>query len=202
MIKTLVATLIAACSLYAQTATVNLSGQASARPGATVPLSLTYSVSTASGVQWIVTPPSGYVYTPTIGSNAQTANKTLYCNPANNICLVIGINQTLIPTGEIAKYSVIVPTGAAAGPVTFVISGVVATDPNGSAIPISAGPNFVLTILSKYDINGDGVTNAADLTLAIPQVTGQAACGLADVNGDGACDVKDLQLIAKAIQGL
>ena len=55
---------------------------------------------------------------------------------------------------------------------------------------------------SGTDLNGDGITNVADVQIAVNQAVGAAACGSGDVNKDGACNVADVQLVINKALGL
>ena len=59
-----------------------------------------------------------------------------------------------------------------------------------------------LTVSSATDLNGDGITNVADVQIAVNQAVGAAACGSGDVNKDGACNVSDVQLVINKALGL
>ena len=52
------------------------------------------------------------------------------------------------------------------------------------------------------DLNGDGITNVADVQIAVNQALGASACGSGDVNKDGACNVSDIQLVINKALGL
>jgi hypothetical protein len=54
---------------------------------------------------------------------------------------------------------------------------------------------------SQCDLNGDGSVNSTDLTIAVNQALGLAACGSADLDQDGVCDVVDVQRIGNAANG-
>jgi len=51
------------------------------------------------------------------------------------------------------------------------------------------------------DLNGDGVVNSADVTIAINQALGTAPCGSADLTQDGVCNVVDVQRVINAALG-
>lgn len=185
--------LILAPFLHAQS-TVSLSGPPTARPGTTVTLSLAgaASITPAAALQWTLTLPSGYSGIPTAGAAATTAGKSLYCGTA--ACLVTSTtNVTPLGPGVLATYSVQIPATAAAGPIAFPLAGMAAADATGSALVVTAGVPYSLTILAKSDINGDGKTDTADVTAMISQVTGGACTN--DQNGDGKCDVVDAVLV-------
>ncbi|MEK7389375.1 MAG: LamG-like jellyroll fold domain-containing protein, partial [Elusimicrobiota bacterium] len=61
----------------------------------------------------------------------------------------------------------------------------------------AAPPSGTLT-----DLNGDGITNVADVQIAVNQAVGASACGSGDVNKDGACNVSDIQLVINKALGL
>ena len=78
--------------------------------------------------------------------------------------------------------------------------GLVAGDRNGSAMAVSAGPTYSLTILAKADLNGDGAVNSADVSLMANQVTGGTCSD--DQNGDGKCDLLDVLVVVLRALGL
>ena len=64
-----------------------------------------------------------------------------------------------------------------------------------------ANQSVSVSVLSGCDINGDGQTNAADVTaqqngvLVVPQTA-------SDLNADGNSDVVDVQIVINAARGL
>jgi Putative Ig domain len=66
---------------------------------------------------------------------------------------------------------------------------------SGSA-NIGIGAYLSLTVaFSTCDLNGDGVVNALDVTIAEQQALGILPCSTADLHGNGRCDVVDIQII-------
>jgi len=69
------------------------------------------------------------------------------------------------------------------------------------AVPTIGAYEFPpLTSTSPCDLNGDGVVNAADVTTAINQALGTAACTNANLTGSG-CNVVDVQRVINAAIG-
>ena len=66
--------------------------------------------------------------------------------------------------------------------------------PNGAIVRDTTG------LLSKVDLNGDGKTDAQDLSIAVNALLGNAPCAEADPNGDGKSSLLDILLILRAIQ--
>ena len=64
----------------------------------------------------------------------------------------------------------------------------------GSTPPPPPGP--------VTDLNGDGITNVADVQIAVNQAVGASACAAGDVNKDGVCNVSDIQLVINKALGL
>ncbi|MEK7389866.1 MAG: hypothetical protein AAB036_09210 [Elusimicrobiota bacterium] len=56
-------------------------------------------------------------------------------------------------------------------------------------------PGAAETVAVSTDLNGDGVTDAADVGLVTDQAKGLSACTTGDINKDGACNVADIQMI-------
>jgi hypothetical protein len=81
--------------------------------------------------------------------------------------------------------------GATAAPTTVVAS-------SGTL----AGSPITLTATDVYDLNGDGVVNAADVQIAVNQALGLAPCTNGDVNKDGVCNVIDVQKVIAASLGM
>jgi hypothetical protein len=64
--------------------------------------------------------------------------------------------------------------------------------------------SFALSLIappSPCDLDGNGIINATDQTIAKDQALGVAACGSADLDGDGKCTVVDVLRVQAAIGG-
>lgn len=70
-------------------------------------------------------------------------------------------------------------------------------NPKWALLPRTASPVF----RSKCDLNGDGLTSAADVALAISQALNPSQCTTADLNGDSVCNVLDVQILQNAVSG-
>ena len=70
---------------------------------------------------------------------------------------------------------------------------------NGCPFPAGYGGS---TPPPATDLNGDGITNVADVQLAVNQASGVSACSTGDINKDGACNVADVQLVINKALGL
>lgn len=96
-----------------------------------------------SGLEWTLTlPPGGYTAVATVGPAAAQVAKTLSCTADFTTCLVIGMNQTNIPPGVVATYAVHVPRFRPPGTDRIGLSGLVATNGAGTAVPVLVGTSF------------------------------------------------------------
>ncbi len=188
---------------------VTLAGSAATvRPGQQVTLSVGVSGSPAAAAfQFRADVPSGWTYGPTaIASAGTAANKTVQCGVAlsGRLCVVYGANNnTLIAAGPVVTIPITVPASAAPGPYQLALSGILAGSANASPVTLGSPAGITVTVLSPFDLNGDGTVNSTDLQATLDQVVGTAACSTGDFNGDGKCDVIDtLLLIVKGIMGL
>lgn len=184
--------------LFAQTLT--LSGPATARPGATVTVSLTAAASGSAALQWAVGLPAGY--TATVVAGAAATGKALTCNASNAFCLLVGQNATVIGNGVVAAYSLRVPASVSET-AALPLSSLLGASAVGNPVTITSGPAYSLQILAHEDLNGDGSVTAADVTLmttqAIESQTTPSAC-VNDLNSDGRCDVLDvMQIVLKSL---
>ena len=59
----------------------------------------------------------------------------------------------------------------------------------------TARPSAVKMAAANTDLNGDGITDASDVQLAINQARGLSPCSTGDINKDGSCNVTDIQLV-------
>ena len=192
-----------ALPLTAQQATLTMTGPATVRPGATINanLSLSSPGSNLAGLQWSVSLPVGYTATASAGAASTAAGKTLYCNPAASLCLTVGVNQSLYAAGVVATYQIAIPSSAPAGSVTIPLSGLVAASLDAQNIPITAGPTYSVTVLSRFDLNGDGAVNIQDLIYWLQRRFAMTSTLDEDLNGDGQYNVLDAQAIARAVSG-
>ena len=72
--------------------------------------------------------------------------------------------------------------------------------------PITLGKDFIITPpiapveINKYDLNNDGIVNAADLSIVVSYKGSNPKDKKADLNNDKIVDQKDLDLISKEIE--
>ena len=184
--------------------TLNLSGPATVKQGASVYLGVQSGGATANGpagLQWTLTPPSGITVTnAVVGAQATSVSKQIACNASKLLCLVYGMNQNVIPNGQVGVLTVQIPSNATPGPASFLLSGLVAGDKNGLVMTSSSGPVFTLTILSRADIDSNGTVDASDVSAMAGQVTGGTCVD--DQNADGKCDITDVLLVVLRALGL
>jgi len=168
--------------------------------------------SNIAGLQWSLIPPSSALPgTYTLGASASTAQKVMSTGGAG-IAMVVGsdntpsgqppINNTAMATGPVATIPLTIPNGTIPGAVSVTLSGLVAVSATGASVPITSSAVVLTVLRSKYDLNGDGLVNAADVSVAISQVFG--VCTTADVTGgangapDGKCDLLDVSAVILA----
>lgn len=186
-------------AVHGQTA-ISGSGPATARPGQTVNLAVTITTSSQlAGLQWTAQLPTaiGGPGIATLGAAAQAAEKQIYCSTDGSICLVVGMNDRVIASGEIARYSVTIPPAAPKGLYQVPLSDVLAADAAGVPIAVTLGPVYELRILARADIDGDGAVTMEDFRLMLDQVIGRATC-TDDQTGDGKCDLLDVLAVVRA----
>lgn len=209
--KNLVA-LFAGC-LIAAAQSVSLSVSPSSVPaGGTATVTLNFVDSSPSGnmagLQWVLTLPTGITAgTGSIGASAIAGQKQLTCN--NALCLLIGSgappavlpNASPFISGAIVSFPLTVGSSVAPGQATIALSGLMAADTSGLFLAISS-TGGTLTVLSKYDLTGNGKVDDADIAVSLSQALGQTACTNADVNGDRKCDIRDVILEILARNGV
>ena len=202
----LILLLISQGALCAATS-LSLTGPATARPGATVTLTLAIAGSTGEAYQWQITPPgSGLTLTTAIAPGVSTANKTLICSTDGTICILFSSSApgatSTIPDGNLATVTLKIPAGTAPGSITLPLSNMIgAAGVPAQPLPVTSGGVYSLKILDPRDVNGDGVIDLSDVTAITTQIT-TASCTTGDVNGDGKCDVVDVLGVVLKILGL
>lgn len=207
--------LISAVLAPAQTLNPTLSVLA-VPPGSTTTLSVVFTDSATPSntvaLEWGVSLPVGIQtgpWTNTIGANAaQTLNcQGLLCleynqtvvtpivnGPVASIPLTVGPNVT---PGSYPITLTALLSAVTSGPLTDALS---AVDSSGNAVSITSTP-INLIVLSKYDLNSDGVVNSLDIQIALSQALKQTPCTNGDVDGNGKCQIKDVQLVILASLG-
>lgn len=211
MKKILAVFLFSALSTFAQTLSLSVS-PVSDLPGSTPTLTIAFTDSSPSsniaGVQWTLTLPAGVTAGAAVAGASSTAGqKLISCNGL--ICLDVGsdnvtgfaLNTTALTNGTLATIPLTVASTASAGQIT-IGAAYVAANAVPSAVTIPAA-SVTFTVLSKYDLNGDGLINAADVQIALAEALGQEPCTSPfNLVGDGKCSIMDVILEIEAALGL
>lgn len=204
-LKKLILFLLCSLAAFSQATTVVATGPVSARAGDTITVALSATGASTTGAtafQWSFVPSaSGYTLTPTIGAAGLAAVKNILCTTDSTFCLLVGsttLNNTVIPNGVLANYTIKVPTNAViGGPVTFPLTTLAITT-TGSIQPTVVGTTYSLNILDRRDITRNGVVDGADVNAMLIEIiaarANPAAC-VDDQNGDGTCDLTDAILV-------
>lgn len=200
----LVLSLVFTCAAFAQTLT--LSGPANAKAGTTATITVALSNSVANtgpaAMQFSSVLPAGFAFSsPSLGAASTSSTKTIQCNAANLLCVVYGMNQNVIPNGNVATFGFQIPASATPGPVTISLSNLVAVNRTASVMPLGSGPNLTINIVSRADINADGKVVTADVSLMVTQVVSGATCS-DDQNFDDRCDIVDIYVVVLRAMGL
>jgi hypothetical protein len=196
--------------LFSQSVGLSVS-PASISPGGTAVLSLTFTDSSPSsnmaGAQWTLTPPSGAtISAPTSGPATTAASKVITCGAGAfaPLCVDVGdgttLNANVIGSGVLATFPVSVAAATTPGGMPFALAGLLGATSGGSALSLTT-TGVTLTILSKYDLNGDGLVNAGDVSIMVQDYLTQSCTGTAAGVGDGKCDIEDVMLEILAATG-
>ena len=195
-----------ACAAQSLNLTVS---PASVQPGATATVTFTWTDAATSinlaAIQWTPAFPSAVSQgAAALGSVSTATNKVLSCGPA--ACVLAGtgatLNATVMPSGTLITLPVTVAAGTAPGALSLALSGVQGASSAGLAVAITTAA-ATLTILSLYDLNGDGVVNSADVQIMLSADEGKSGC-VAPLTGvgDGKCDASDVVLEILAALGV
>jgi hypothetical protein len=185
-------------SLYAQT-TITASGPQAARPGQILLIVVSATGATDTGaaaLQWAFALPAGYsVSQPT----TTVVGKGLSCTPDNTLCILWGMNASVVPNGPVSTTTITLPPSLPYGPVTFPLVKLAAAGPTGASVPVIAGPVVSLLVVSP-DINGDGKVDASDVQAMLTEVLAAQASGTGtpcphDQDGDGHCTLLDVMAV-------
>lgn len=191
--KTLLFSLLLVSSLSAQVQLRATISPSTLKPGqsATVTLALS-GAPTIAGLQWTLGLPLGLVGVQALNPAVAAVPKQLTCGATT--CLVFGFNVLDIPVGPIVTVPITISANATAGTQTVALTNVVGSSGAGVNVPVQA-IGGTITILDKFDVNGDGVVSAPDVTAMVTQVA-SGTC-TADVIGNGSCNV--IQVIVEVI---
>lgn len=163
----------------------------------TLTLRLNTTATTAVGLQWTLSPPTGWTIGVTT-KNDLVVGKTLVCGA---VCLLYGLNVTLIPAGDIASVTVTPPAGFV-GVASFTIVNQLGATADAQPITLTVFGKSVSVLSSaqftRWDLDGDHEITSADLTLAIEKIKSHEVC--ADCYS-GFWDVVEGQKIYLAIFG-
>lgn len=172
--------ILLAAALYGQTTTITptIASTVPAGGSATLTISCTgCQAQNVTAVQWTVTLPSGVTMgSPTAAGAWAAAGNAAYCNPANGTCIVAG-GTAAVADGAVATIPL---TFATAGSDSLPVGGLFAAAVLGGAgvnvNGMAAGAAAVIKVLSRCDLNSDGLVNSADVQLMVSFALGQASC--------------------------
>ena len=211
--KLTILTLLFSSLLFGQAQlSINQNLPVSVYPGQTTLLNVNLTGSAGlniAGIQWnhLLVPNATVSIAP--GAASSSANKGVFCNTPQSMCLVTGltgpigaqqVSNNAYGDGVIATINMTVPANTPAGVQQLSVVGALAAAQQGWFVAIADAPAFQLTVLSLCDLNGDGKTDANDVTIIVNQATQKAPCAN-DLTGDGVCDAQDVQRVVIAASG-
>ena len=133
--------------------TLSLTGPPTAVVGASpasvpVQLVLADAASTIVGLQWAYTLQAGATFSVSSPSAAAASQgKNVSCNADNTMCLEIGAASTVpFADGVIATGMLTFAAGTPSITLSFPLTGLVATNADGDAVPLSAGPPYAVVL--------------------------------------------------------
>jgi hypothetical protein len=197
--------LLSTSPLKAQ-ATLTLTGPANVTPGATATLSATLSGVTGTqftAFQMSLTLPPGITLGTVTASPAGIAvGKGSYCGPA--ICLELGMTNATPPVlsnnpmvdGQALSLQLVVSPTATAGVVAIPLVNLLGASVAGEPIPLVSGPVYSLRVLSKCDVNQDGLIDFRDVQAMVGVLDNGGTCPLS-----GGCTVAALVVVLVAALG-
>lgn len=179
----------------------------------TVTASITFTDATPSaniaGLSWVLGLPAGLTMgVGTVGASGTAAQKVLTSNGTTSILIgsdgtgsSFALNQNAFTTGVIATFPVTVSTSSTPGTATLNLTTPTAASAPGALVVITA-TGATLTILSQYDLNGDGSVTYQDVSIMLTDFLTGSCTGQAAKVGDGHCNISDVQLEIRAALGL
>lgn len=204
-IRKLLATALLGAALYAQSLTLT-SSSPTVRPGQQITVTVNLAgPPAAAGIVYYLNSPAGWTPgTAVIGAAGTAASKLIKCSTVDSPrgCAIYNLTNNLIGPGVLATVPLTASLSAATGPAQFTLTKVSGASANASPVSIATSP-LNITVLSLYDVNGDGTVSDPDMQPVLDQIIGTTSCATGDFNGDGKCDAIDmLLLIFKGILGL
>jgi hypothetical protein len=210
-VKTILFVLFAAYSA-AQSISLSVAPAMVSESGGSATLTLTFAdaVPTANvaGLEWTLTLPAGVTAgAATIGAASMAAGKVLTCGTTvPPICVLIGdgttLNEAAIASGVLATMPLTVAASTVPGSLSILPRAVLGTTGPGMAVSIAAS-TINLVVDSEYDLNGDGVVNAADVAIMASEADGSSTCSAPSTGvGDGKCGLIDVELEILAALGV
>ena len=162
-------------------------------PVVTVGFTDSTPTSSTAGIQLTLSLPAGVTVGTAPAPGSASANKLITCATNNLSCIDVGdgttLNATPFASGPLMTFTL---TGTpTTSPGTIALINVLgANSSSGSTVNITATATLVL---SKYDLNSDGLVNGADVQVAIQAYETVQGGGTCPVNvvaiGDGKCDI-------------
>jgi hypothetical protein len=207
MKKTFAALLLTGLCGFAQ-GTLTLSNTATPppagyTPGATIPLNITKTGNSPTGIQFDLSiPASTGAITIALGPGVP-AGKSITCSTgASTRCLIVGLDTNVIPDGIVAVASVTLANPLTVNPVAVMLANPVEADAGANSLPVTiANPTLSLSIKNGCDVNGDGSVTSADLSAVAAQAITKTNATATDLNRDGKTDVLDAQIVGTAATG-
>lgn len=199
--------------VQAQTLTLTSPATTTVAPGQVVNLVLTLIGSAGANIadlEWGLNLPAGVTAGAVIGGTASTAaQKTIYCNVTNTLCVGLGLSQASPPSppvlsnltysdGVVASVPVTIPSGAAPGPMVIGLISLAGASLTGGLVTVTsgAGAGLTLTVLNKCDVNKDGVVNSVDVSAVLNPLLGVGVCPL-----PAGCTLQQLIAVQVAANG-
>ncbi|HVJ09782.1 MAG TPA: cohesin domain-containing protein, partial [Acidisarcina sp.] len=171
-----------------QTALALSSG--TANPGGSVTLNVSLTDSGGAipaGLQWTIGYPTADItgVTANVSPTASAAGKSVTCfsNSGSSNCILYGIDNTSIPSGQIATITFQIASAAPAGTAPVSLTGSVATDPTGSSIS-ATGSGGTITIQSSAPVATTTTLSSSSTSLSAGQSVSFTAA-VAPASGTG-----------------
>ena len=137
---------------FAQQTTISL-GSVSSSPGGSAAINLSLTTSGGvqpAGLQWTMNYPAADISSVSVvaGASATAAGKSVTCSSSSGstMCILFGVNTNVLGSGVAATATFNVSAGAPDPVASIQLTGVMASDANGTVIP-SSGAGGTITIL-------------------------------------------------------